>query len=221
MGGFAEAHSHLLNTSIVESEKLGDILEAAPKPAWTANTYVGKQLKNVASVIMARNHTGNEREVFYVQSHGWDSHFSTLKPGSDVYIKLQEVNDAVAQFEAAMKADGMWDDVVLVSSSDFGRKLVANNDGTDHAWGGHYFVAGGSVRGGQILGQYPSRLDESNEQNIYNSGGRFIPTTSWEAVWKPIAEWFGVAANMMAEVLPNIANFPSDHFVPKTSMFKS
>ena len=149
--GFAEAHAQLLNTSVVESSRLGAILASAPKPAWTDTSYLGRQLKNVASVILARNQTATEREVFYVQSHGWDSHFQALKPGGgDVYTRLQEVNTALAEFEAAMKKEGVWDDVVLLTSSDFGRKLVGNSGGTDHAWGGHYFAMGGSVKGGQM-----------------------------------------------------------------------
>ena len=37
-------------------------------------------------------------------------------------------------------------------SLEFHFSLTSNGDGTDHAWGGNYFVSGGSVRGGQILG---------------------------------------------------------------------
>ena len=74
--------------------------------------------------------------------------------------------------------------------------------------------------GGQILGKYPSRLDESNSQNIYNSGGRFIPTTSWEAVWKPIAEWFGVLPEEIPNVLPNLDHFPTEHIITQNDMFE-
>ena len=74
--------------------------------------------------------------------------------------------------------------------------------------------------GGQILGNYPSRLDESNPQNIYNSGGRFIPTTSWEAVWKPIAEWFGVLPEEIPHVLPNLDHFPLEHIITQNDMFE-
>lgn len=70
------------------------------------------------------------------------------------------------------------------------------------------------------LGEYPSRLDESSNQNMFNSGGRFIPTTSWEAVWSPIAQWFGVEDSKMADVFPNAANFPSGEIFPKEALFK-
>jgi uncharacterized protein (DUF1501 family) len=164
--------------------------------------------------------TSHVREVFYVSEHGFDSHFVAMKPGTTVYSRLQSVDNAVRRLEEEMKAEGIWDDVVVVSASDFGRKLVSNGGGTDHAWGGHYFIAGGSVKGGQILGQYPSRLDETSELNIFNSGGRFIPSTSWEAVWHPIADWFSVDPKWMDEVLPNLANFPSGHMFRKDDLFE-
>ena len=42
-----------------------------------------------------------------------------------------------------------------------------------------------------------------------------MPTTPWEAIWYGLAEWFGVDAASMAEVLPNYGNFPM------SSMFRA
>jgi uncharacterized protein (DUF1501 family) len=61
---------------------------------------------------------------------------------------------------------------------------------SDHAWGGNYFVAGGNVTGGKVLGKYISDLKENNPYMLYPSC--VIPTTSWEQVWEPIAKWYGV-----------------------------
>jgi cullin-associated NEDD8-dissociated protein 1 len=61
---------------------------------------------------------------------------------------------------------GVWGNVTIVSASDFGRTLTSNGLGTDHAWGGNHFVVGGSVKGGQVLGNYPSDLSDDGSQNI-------------------------------------------------------
>ena len=46
---------------------------------------------------------------------------------------------------------------------------------------GNYFVLGGGLRGGQVLGEFPSRLHpEHNPQDVNN--GRLIPTTPWEVI---------------------------------------
>ena len=48
----------------------------------------------------------------------------------------------------------------------------------------------GRVKGGRILGEYPSDLTEKSRLNL--GRGRIQPTTSWEALWNGIAQWFGV-----------------------------
>ena len=78
-------------------------------------------------------------------------------------------------------------------------------------------MAGGAVRGGQILGEFPDDLTDDGELNI--GRGRLIPTTSWEAIWEPIASWFGVEEDEMSFVLPNLANFPLAQRISRTALF--
>lgn len=62
--GFPEAYSDLLNRSIMDSDRLGQILESAgKKPTKFGGTLsnVERQMKQVASVILARDATDNER----------------------------------------------------------------------------------------------------------------------------------------------------------------
>ena len=71
---------------------------------------------------------------------------------------------------------------------------------------GHYFAMGGSMRGGRILGEYPSDLTSKGPYNI--GRGRMIPTTSWDAVWHGVAEWFGIKDDAgLDKVLPNRGKF--------------
>jgi len=65
------------------------------------------------------------------------------------------------------------------------------------------------VNGAQLFGAFPSSFVETSDV-VISRNGRIIPTTPWEAVWYGLAEWFGVDAASMAEVLPNYANFPLD-----------
>ena len=120
---------------------------------------------------------------------------------------------------AELKAEGVWNDVVLVVVSDFGRTLNSNGQGTDHAWGGNYLVMGGGVKGGQILGDYPSGLGDDSDCNIGN--GVLLPTTPWEAMWQPIAEWMGADDAKLDFLLPNAANFPANTLISHDEMFAS
>lgn len=130
-----------------------------------------------------------------------------------------DIDTGLGNFANEMKAQGVWDDVVVLSVSDFGRTLTSNGRGTDHAWGGNHFVAGGKVNGKQMFGKYPAGLTDSAETNI--GRGRVIPTTPWESVWKGIVQWFGVGANQLDEVLPNAKNFPADVTFELEELFKA
>lgn len=57
-----------------------------------------------------------------------------------------------------MKAQNIFDSVVIASESDFGRTLSSNGAGTDHAWAGNHFVLGGKVNGGRVYNDFPSSL---------------------------------------------------------------
>ncbi len=51
------------------------------------------------------------------------------------------MNDALQQFIAELKAQGIFDNVVIVTHSDFARTLTPNsNAGTDHGWSGIQMV---------------------------------------------------------------------------------
>ena len=60
---------------------------------------------------------------------------------------------------------------------------------------------GGQVKGGQIVGQYPSDISEESELNL--GRGRMLPTTSFDAIWSGIARWFGIEHDAaLDEALP-------------------
>ena len=53
----------------------------------------------------------------------------------------------------------LWDKVTVVLHSEFGRSIPPNaSGGTDHGWGGNYFLFGGEVKGGKVLGHHPGKL---------------------------------------------------------------
>merc|ERR1712100_762918 len=131
---------------------------------------------------------------------------------------FQQVDFAIQAFHAEMEAQGMWQNVTVVATSDFARTLHSNGRGTDHGWGGNYFMAGGGVKGGQILGDFPSSLSDMRYKYRLKSG-RMIPSTSWEAVWHGVAQWMGVDEAKLPDLLPNMENFPAGDMLQKSAMF--
>ena len=166
-------------------------------------TALGNQLKMVAKTIAGRGGLDMCRMTFFVNYGGWDHHSGLI---SNQASMLPVVNDAVKAFYDTMVALGASDDVVLYSSSDFGRTLTSNSQGSDHAWGGNQFVLGGPVKGKQIYGSYPDLYQDSP---LDVGRGRLIPTTSVDAFFAEMALWLGVSKSSLPLVLPNIARFYS------------
>ena len=92
--------------------------------------------------------------------------------------------------------------------SDFGRTLrQASGGGSDHAWGNHWLALGGPVRGGQVLGEFPSLVLGGVNDSDPNKGGRFVPTTSTDQVGATLMQWLGLAPSDLENAFPNLANF--------------
>ena len=67
-------------------------------------------------------------------------------------------------------------------------------------------MVGGSLKGKQILGQYPEYLSKQSDQ--WMSRGRIIPTTPWEHGLHEVAQCMGVINdNDISTVLRNMDNF--------------
>ncbi len=77
---------------------------------------------------------------------------------------------------------------------------------------------GGSVKGGQIIGKYPDNLTDDGERSL--GRGRMIPSTSWDAVFLPLAEWAGSTRDDFDKVCPNRKNFPASHFFDTRTLFE-
>jgi cullin-associated NEDD8-dissociated protein 1 len=212
---FADLYADQLFNSLNTSQTLGDLMSRATLNTTFGSSSLDLQMQQVAKLIkMLSTEQGMERAVFFTQTGGFDTHASF-----DLSPMLAPVNSALGSFAREMKAQGRWNDVVVVSASDFGRTLASNGRGTDHAWGGNHFVAGGKVKGNQILGSYPNTLTDEFELSL--GRGRLIPSTPFEAVWQGISEWFGVPADKMTQVVPNAANFPANQLFDATQLFQA
>lgn len=176
---------------------------------------IGDQMKVVARLIAGRSALSNTRQIFFVQLGGWDTH-TTQIPGQTTaghYGLVNQMSRAIRAFKDAMVQIGMWNNVLLFSASDFNRTLTPNKSdnsaGSDHAWGGHMFVAGGSVKGGKICGQFPN-LTVNGGMDVTGNRGRWIPTTATDQVFASISKWFGCSDAQIQTVLPNFTRFQAD-----------
>ncbi|MEM1302044.1 MAG: DUF1501 domain-containing protein [Pseudomonadota bacterium] len=106
------------------------------------DTPIAEQLRVAARLLEA----GVDIPVLKVVQDGYDTHDNQPEEHADL---LQSLSEAIGAFTSAMKTIGLWDQVTLVTYSEFGRTARENASfGTDHGTAAPVFVAGGRVAGG-------------------------------------------------------------------------
>jgi len=163
-------------------------------------TLIGQQLLTVAKIISIRAALGITRQVFFAQLGGFDFHTNEL---SDQDTLLGQLSQAVNAFYTATQELLVDKAVTTFTASEFGRTLQPNGSGgTDHAWGSHHFVVGGSVMGGKMYGTYPQLVLGGPDDA--NSRGTLIPTTSTSQYSATMANWFGIDPQDFPTVFPGL-----------------
>jgi uncharacterized protein (DUF1501 family) len=88
----------------------------------------------------------------FVDVGGWDTHVGQGAATGYLAGRFDELGRGLAGFADEMGSD--WKDTVVVVVSEFGRTFRENgNRGTDHGHGTVYWVLGGGVQGGRVLGE--------------------------------------------------------------------
>ncbi|MCB1177851.1 MAG: DUF1501 domain-containing protein [Leptospiraceae bacterium] len=115
--------------------------------------------------------------VIKITLGGFDTH-KNQKPKHEKLLK--ELSSSLASFEKAMKELGRWDDILVLSYSEFGRRVKENgSDGTDHGAAATHFALGGKVKGG-IYGTFP-------DLNALHKGDLKY-TTDYRSIYRTIVE---------------------------------
>ncbi len=200
-GEFAKITNRAItNNALLASAVSGVTLNTA----FPANSSLADQLKMIARIIAARDALGMRRQIFFCSVNGYDTHSDELNSQSNL---LTELSQGMNAFYQATNELGVADRVTLFTASDFGRTFQSNGSGADHAWGSHAMVLGGSVKGGDIFGAYPT-LTLGGPEDV--GEGRWVPTTSVDQYSATLARWYGVSsASDLTTVLPNIGRFGS------------
>ncbi len=111
-------------------------------------------------------------EVAFADIGGWDHHVNEVGPRPSQGQLANRLHEFALSLAAFWQDLGHhWNDVVLVTMSEFGRTAQENgNRGTDHGHANVMFVMGGSVRGGKVLGKWPGlekeQLYEERDLNL-------------------------------------------------------
>jgi uncharacterized protein (DUF1501 family) len=90
-------------------------------------------------------------DIAFIDVGGWDTHVNQGGAQGQLADRLGNLGRGLATFAQGMGP--AWNDTVVVVMSEFGRTFRENGTGgTDHGHGTVYWVLGGAVRGGRIVG---------------------------------------------------------------------
>jgi uncharacterized protein (DUF1501 family) len=102
--------------------------------------YFANQLKTIAKFI----NSGLDTKVFYSALGGFDTHVKQLSTQNKLLGTYAESIDA---FIKDLKASNTFDDTLILTFSEFGRRVKQNaNVGTDHGTSNNVFVMGGKLK---------------------------------------------------------------------------
>ncbi len=137
---------------------------AASRNAITAKGFEG-EARRIARLMRERYHLG------FVDVGGWDTHVGQGAGTGYLANRLAELGKGLAAYADEMGPS--WRDATVVVVSEFGRTFKENgNRGTDHGHGSVYWVLGGGVRGGRVVGEQvavaPASLFQNRDYPVLN-----------------------------------------------------
>ncbi|WP_295770704.1 DUF1501 domain-containing protein [uncultured Mucilaginibacter sp.] len=139
----------------------------APYPA----TGFGNQLKNVSKFI----NSGLNTRIYYVSLGGFDTHVGQQNQQGR---QLKIYGDAVAAFVKDLKQTGKLDDTLIMTFSEFGRRVEQNaSNGTDHGTANNVFLFGGKLGKAGIYNNAPDLANLENGDLKYQIDFRDIYAT--------------------------------------------
>jgi uncharacterized protein (DUF1501 family) len=171
-------HQSLTETSesasyLIEKSKAGGSKSIYPQHAF------GKQLKNVADLILS----GSETTVYYVSLPGFDTHAGqNLQQNKMLGIYSQ----AMEALSKDLIAGGMWSDTLVMTFSEFGRRVKQNaSQGTDHGTANVVMLVGGSLKKKGVINEAADLVNLDEGDLIYKVDFRQVYATI-------LQNWLGV-----------------------------
>lgn len=122
------------------------------------DTAIGKRLKTIASLILS----GADTRIYYASHGSFDTHVGQRGRQDKL---LGELDAALAAFTAEMQEAGLFRDVLIMTFSEFGRRVGENaSGGTDHGTAAPMFMISGALKKPGIYNPYPDlgNLDQGD-----------------------------------------------------------
>jgi uncharacterized protein (DUF1501 family) len=174
----------------LEKVALGDDMK--PKPNTNAIGAMRLVARGAAKLMVA----DDGPRIAALAFDGWDTHANEGGPVGRLAQLLSGLDGALAEFESGLGEH--WRDTVVVVATEFGRTAKINGtEGTDHGTGTVALLAGGAVKGGRVISDWPGL----KLANLYEARD-LAPTTDLRAVLKGVLhDHLGLSERALAEAV--------------------
>jgi len=126
---------------------------AHPSSSEYPKTELGNGLKTIASLIFSDINT----KVYYISLGSFDTHVNQDNQQQRLFTEL---SDAVKAFAADLKQNNRFNDVLMFTFSEFGRRVSQNaSGGTDHGTANNMFLIGGALKQRGLINAMPDLAD--------------------------------------------------------------
>ena len=193
------------------ASKLNEALDARAIAGDAAGKMAGGSQQQVTPLVNAaarflKNADGPRIAVIDVG--GWDTHANQGGAQGNLALRLKGLDGGIATLKSELGP--VWADTTVLVVTEFGRTVAVNGTrGTDHGTAGVAFLAGGAVKGGRVVSDWPGLA----ARNLYENRD-LKPTTDLRRVFKGVlAERFGMPeAALERAVFPDSAGAaPLEH----------
>jgi uncharacterized protein (DUF1501 family) len=174
-----------LQRTALDAQLSSDKILAIARKYKSAVPYPPGQLAASLNTIARMIGGGLPTRVYYASQGGFDTHAGQLNTHQRL---MGEFNDAISAFVADLKQQGNFGRVLLMTFSEFGRRVQENaNGGTDHGAAAPMFILGGAVKAG-LFGKQPSLADLDHGDLKFDTDFRSIYGTVLERWLKAPSE---------------------------------
>lgn len=161
--------SALSSNAVAMDAGASDMNRAGPRSITPLTQIAARFLKDANGPIAAVMDVG-----------GWDTHANQGLEQGPLARGLTALDDGIDAFKTEMGP--AWANTAVLIVTEFGRTAAPNGaGGTDHGTGAAAFLAGGAVRGGRVLADWPGLA-----QSALHEGRDLRPTTDLRAVFKGV-----------------------------------
>lgn len=151
-----------LSETLSSADYIYDQSRRHPSSQTYPATGLGKNLQTISSLILSDINT----KVYYVSLGSFDTHVNQENQQKRLFTEL---NDAINAFVADMKANHRFEDVSIMTFSEFGRRVAQNaSGGTDHGTANCMFFIGGGLKQKGLINQMPD-LSNLNQGDLIHS----------------------------------------------------